>query len=61
MSAVEGAMKLSTKLAIVATLLAIVPTLHMEKLETGVSIIVLAWALKFILGSLIDKKAETKE
>ena len=54
-------MKLSTKLALVATLLAIVPTLHMENLETGVSIILLAWALKFILGSLIDKEAETKE
>ena len=54
-------MKLSTKLALAATLLAIVPTFHMEKLETGVSIVVLAWAFKFILGSLIDKKSESKK
>ena len=54
-------MKLSTKLALIATLFAIVPTFHMEKVETGVSIIVLAWAFKFILGSLIDKKDGPKE
>ena len=69
-------MKLSTRLALFATVFAFVLFLFGEGtglgydsgdwrthdwLITGVSIIILSWAAKFIFGSLIDKKAEPKE
>ena len=64
-------MKTSTRLALAATVFAIVFTffglfgglrISEDTFFFGsLSIIVLAWAFKFILGSLIDKKAEPKE
>ena len=56
-------MKTSTRLALAATVFAIVLSFYMGLNDGGVglAIIVLAWAFKFILGSLIDKKAEPKE
>mgnify|MGYP004004939937 CR=1 FL=1 len=55
-------MKTSTRLALAATVFAIVTVLYEEDLGSlSLSLIVLAWAFKFILGSLIDKKAEPEE
>ena len=56
-------MKISTRLALAATVIAIVLSFYMGLNDgsVGLAIIVLAWAFKFILGSLIDKKAEPKE
>ena len=48
-------MKLSTRLALFATVFAIVLTFF--AVPGSLSIIVLAWAAKFIFGSLIDEKA----
>ena len=64
-------MKTSTRLALAATVLAVVffffgifGGLRMSDdtvFSGSLSIIVLAWAAKFIFGSLIDKKDEPKE
>ena len=65
-------MKTSTRLALATTVFASVffffalfsggPSMSGDTLFYGsLSIIVLTWAFKFILGSLIDKKAEPEE
>ena len=62
-------MRTSTRLALAATVFAVVYFFFVmftgimsdETLFSSFSIIILAWAFKFILGSLIDKKEEPKE
>ena len=60
-------MKTSTRLASAATVIALIlygvnDKLFGEDAGPGLILVLIGiWALKFILGSMIDKKAETKE